>query len=263
MRRPGIVALFGSGETSTLGRKVHHHLLAQFRPPVYTAVLETPAGFEVNSYEVADTLKRFLQDHLPDHRPHVAVVRARNRRQAKDPSIVHWLLPADYIFAGPGSPTYMVRHLRDTLAWQYMVRRHQEGATLALASAAAIAIGSYVLPVYEIYKAGHDLHWLPGLDLLGPYGLNLAVVTHWDNRNGGEKIDTTRCFMGRQRFQRLERKLPPETIVLAIDEHTACILDFQEQQCTVMGRGAVTVRHAGRERRWSDGQRFPMRELRA
>ena len=68
------------------------------------------------------------------------------------------------------------------------------------ASAGAIAIGRYTLPVYEIYKAGHDLHWQDGLDLFGPFGLNLAFVSHWNNGEGGADLDTSHCFMGKERF---------------------------------------------------------------
>ncbi len=71
-----------------------------------------------------------------------------------DPALVHPLLEADLIFMGPGSPTYAVRQLRDSLAWHYLLARHQLGATLVFASAAVVAISAFALPVYEIYKVG-------------------------------------------------------------------------------------------------------------
>ena len=110
------------------------------------------------------------------------------------------LLRADLIFAGPGSPTYAARQLAGSLAWDRTRVRHALGAALVFASAGAIAIGRYALPVYEIYKAGHDLHWQDGLDLFGPFGLNLAVVSHWNNAEGGADLDTSHCFIGKERF---------------------------------------------------------------
>src|SRR5204862_4747544 len=101
---------------------------------------------------------------------------------------------------GPGSPSYAVRHLRDTLALGHVRTRWQAGAALVAASAAAIALGRHTIPVYEIFKAGHDAHWIDGLDLLGPVGYELAIVPHWNNAEGGRDFDSSRCFMGEQRF---------------------------------------------------------------
>jgi hypothetical protein len=91
----------------------------------------------------------------------------------------------------------------------------------ASASAAVVAVSAFALPVYEIYKAGHDLGWQPGLDLFGPYGLKLVFVPHWNNAEGGAELDTSRCFMGRSRFETLRAMLPPDVTVGGFDEHTA------------------------------------------
>jgi len=53
------------------------------------------------------------------------------------------------------------------------------------ASAAALTIGRFTLPVYEIYKVGQDIHWVDGLDILSQFGLHLVVVPHWNNAEGG------------------------------------------------------------------------------
>ena len=74
---------------------------------------------------------------------------------------------------------------------------------MIFASAAAIAVNRHALPVYEIFKVGEDLHWKLGLDLFGQYGLDLTIVTQWNNREGGEELDTSHGFMGRARFERL------------------------------------------------------------
>src|SRR6185436_3065806 len=106
------------------------------------------------------------------------------------------LLQAHLIFLGPGSPTYAVRQLEQTRAWHRLMARCRTGTTLVLASAAALAIGAYTLPVYEIYKVGEDLHWHRGLDFFGGLGLPLVFVPHWDNAEGGADLDTSCCFMG-------------------------------------------------------------------
>lgn len=143
-----------------------------------------------------------------------------------------------------------------------VARRIEEGAHLVLASAAAIAIGRYALPVYEIYKVGEEPHWLEGLDLLASYGLDLAIVSHWNNAEGGT-FDTRYCFMGQPRFDVLERRLPDSTVVLGIDEYTACVLDLGREECRVMGAGQVTIRQKGREERFEAETSFSLDQLRS
>jgi hypothetical protein len=138
-----------------------------------------------------------------------------------------------------------------------MVQRLATGAHLVFASAAAIATGRYALPVYEIYKVGEEPHWVEGLDLLGPYGLELAIVPHWNNAEGGT-YDTRFCFMGEPRMRLLEQDLPASTTILGIDEYTACIVDLGSGICQVMGAGQVTVRHKGSETTHPAGSQFDL-----
>lgn len=261
---PGPVALFGSGETAPAGRKVHEALFRQIGAPVRVAVLETPAGFQPNSAWVAGRLAEFIAERLQNFHPQVTVVPARRRdgpHSTDDPQLAAPLLTANYIFAGPGSPTYAVRHLAGTWAWHAIVARQRRGAALALASAAAIAVGAHTLPVYEIYKAGSDLYWTPGLDLFGAYGLELAIVTHWNNQEGGANLDTRCGFMGVERMTRLEALLPPSATLLGIDEHTAIVLDFAAGNARVMGRGNVTVHRGGQEHVFVSGETFTLEAL--
>jgi cysteinyl-tRNA synthetase len=61
---------------------------------------------------------------------------------------------------------------------------------------------------------------------------------------------------------RLESLLPPETPILGIDEHTACILDLQTEQLYIRGIGGVTLRHRGIEKNFRDGQNLAMEDFR-
>jgi len=146
---------------------------------------------------------------------------------------------------GPGSPSYAVRQLRDSLAWYALLASHRLGATIVFASAATVSTSLYAIPVYEIYKVGEDLHWKDGLDFFGQYGLPLVFVPHWNNNDGGEELDTSRCFMGQSRFSELMEMIPSELTVLGIDEKTALVMDPQACTCRVIGQGGVTILHAG------------------
>lgn len=264
VQQAGLVALFGSGETSASGRRVYEWVFSRLAPPLKVAILETPAGFQPNSAAVARKIGDFLAERLQNHRPWVDVVPARRRDgplSTDDYDLLRPMLSAKVLFMGPGSPTYAVRHLRGSLAWEYLRARHRLGSALLLASAATIAVGAHTLPVYEIYKVGEEPHWQRGLDLFGPYGLCLTFVPHWDNTEGGAELDTSRCFMGEARFRRLLELLPPGTTIVGIDEHTALVADPAVGVCQVMGRGGVTLLRDGMESRFRSGQSFPMERL--
>ena len=116
---PGLIALFGSGETAPAGRGVHEYLFRRLRAPIRVAVLETPAGFQPNSAWVAGRLAEFIQERLQNYHPQVTIIPARRKDgplSTDDPHLTAPLLQANYIFMGPGSPTYAVRHLARTRA---------------------------------------------------------------------------------------------------------------------------------------------------
>jgi hypothetical protein len=247
--RPGPIALFGSGETSPSGHKIFEYLFNVLPPAPHVALLETPAGFELNSDQVIGRIGEFLEHHLQNFDPQIEVIPARRRgtfHSPDNPNILEPLLNADLVFMGPGSPTYAIRQLRNSVAWQMIIANHYLGGTIALASAATIAISSFALPVYEIYKVGEDLHWKEGLDFFGLYGLSLAFVPHWNNNDGGDELDTSRCFMGIQRFSPLLEILPTNTTVLGIDELTALIIEPDSGECRVIGKGRVILLPGGK-----------------
>lgn len=263
-RVPGPVLLFGSGETSANGQRAFDWLFRRLDQPLRVAILETPAGFELNSPQVAGRIADFLGQRLQNYAPVTTLVPARRRGAASspdEPNVVAPLLQSDVIFLGPGSPSYTVRQLRDSLAWQTLRARQRLGAAVALASAAAIAAGAHALPVYEIYKVGEDPHWKPGLDLFADFGLKLAVVPHWNNSDGGAELDTSRCFMGLVRFEPLLAMLPADVVVLGIDEQTALAIDWAAGTGHVLGQGSVTVLRAGAMLAFGRGQSFPLIEL--
>jgi hypothetical protein len=132
---------------------------------------------------------------------------------------------------------------------------------LVAASAAALTVGRFTLPVYEIYKVGQDPHWATGVDILGNFGFNLVVIPHWNNAEGGNH-DTRFCFMGAPRFRRLEALLPENQSVFGVDEHTACILNLETDEAEVKGLGRVTLRRKDGEVSFKTGDRFPLEILR-
>ena len=157
----GQIAFLGSGETSLAGGRIFESLARTIEGPLQIALIETPAGFELNSTQVVGRVGDFMKSRLQNYKPDVRVIPARKKNSnfsPDDPEIIKPLLYANMIFMGPGSPTYAIRHLKDTLTWNVIRARHRLGATLVFASAATISIGAHALPVYEIYKVGQDVH---------------------------------------------------------------------------------------------------------
>src|SRR5512138_1524634 len=240
----GQIAFLGSGETSLAGGRIFETLARNIDGPLRIALMETPAGFELNSAQVVGRVGDFMQTRLQNYKPVVDVIPARKKDSAfspDDPEIVKPLLYANLIFMGPGSPTYAIRHLKGTLAWDVIRARHRLGATLIFASAATISVGAHALPVYEIYKVGQDMHVIDGLNFFGDFGLHISFIPHWNNADGGVDLDTSRCFVGMERFAEWCKLVPGDNITFGLDEHTGIILDFETGKCEVSGVSSISL----------------------
>jgi cyanophycinase-like exopeptidase len=230
---------------------VHKQLIARVgRPRLNAIFLDTPFGFQPNADELVTRTVDYFRQHVGCD---IGLASFRHRDRATVLETERFLgrvSEANYVFAGPGSPTYALRQWRDTGVRERLADKIDQGGCVAFASAAAIGLGAYALPVYEIYKVGEDLSWTTGLDLLGRIGIRCAVIPHYDNREGGTH-DTRFCYMGADRLRRLEAILPDDVLILGVDEYTVCIIDLEAQSVTVRGRGGVTIRRRGSERAWT------------
>ena len=260
----GQIAFLGSGETSLAGGRIFEMLTRDLPSFPRIAILETPAGFELNADLVAGRVGEFLEKRLQNYGPRIEIVPARKRGtdfSPDDPDIVKPLLTADMIFLGPGSPTYAVRQLQDSLAWDIIRARHRLGTTLVFASAATIAVGAQALPVYEIFKVGEDVHVKPGLNLFADFGLRLNIIPHWNNAEGGMDLDTSRCFVGLERFNQWCGMLPSGMTTIGLDEHTGVVIDFQTGECQVHGVSSVSLVRECDPEIYATGSQFPLDEL--
>ncbi len=260
----GQIAFLGSGETSLAGGRIFESLAHHIEDPLRIALMETPAGFELNSAQVVGRVGDFMKTRLQNYRPVVDVIPARKKNSAfspDDPEIVKPLLYANMIFMGPGSPTYGIRNLKDTLTWDVIRARHRLGATLVFASAATISIGAHALPVYEIYKVGQDVHMVDGLNLFSDFGLHVSFIPHWNNAEGGVDLDTSRCFIGMDRFKEWCDLLPSDNETIGLDEHTGLIIDFETGLCEVNGVSSVSLVRECDPEMYPSGSKFPLSEL--
>jgi cyanophycinase-like exopeptidase len=253
----------GSGETSPTMVTVHRDLVARLQSGQPSGVLlETPYGFQENASDISQRAQRYFADSVGLKVTVPPGLRGRGDDSASDHGLAS-IRASDWVFAGPGSPSYALEWWKDGPVGRALADRIRTGRGLTvLASAAAATAGLLALPVYEIYKVGAAPRWLDGLDLLSVLGLSVAVIPHYDNAEGGTH-DTRYCYLGERRLRLLERDMPAGAAVLGIDEHTAALFDLGTERVSVVGRGVLTVRRAGESAVYPAGAVISFAELRA
>ena len=248
-----VLAIIGSGETAPTMTSVHADLLRRAGGASARAVmLDTPFGFQENADDLAARTVAYFRDSVGSDIEVASFRDAQTATPLEYEQMCSRLAQADWVFAGPGSPSYAVRQWTDTRVPGLLKEKLRSGGVVVFASAAAVGLGEVGLPVYEIYKVGEAVRWIPGLDLLRETGLRAAVIPHYSNAEGGTH-DTRYCYMGERRLRLLEATLPEGCDILGVDEHTAAVIDIDARTLSVLGRGRVTWRRAGVERHWVAG----------
>ena len=251
----------GSGETAPTMVPTHRMLAARIGSSVKATLLDTPYGFQENAPELAAKAVEYFKTSvnvtlevagLTQVVEGDALAVERGLNKVKD---------ADYVFAGPGSPTYALRQWAGTSLPELLTAKLRHGGVVTFASAAALTLGRRTLPIYEIYKAGESPRWLDGLDILSSIGIDAAVIPHYNNAEGGHH-DTRFCYMGERRLSMLERELDDSTYVLGIDEHTGIVIDIDADSVSVVGKGVVTLRLRDGSTEIPSGETFPLDRLR-
>jgi cyanophycinase len=186
--------------------------------PPKVAILPTAAGLEVTVASwIRDGIAQFLALGCEAYG-----VRATDRAGVEDPVHVAALEAADLVYLSGGSPDYLVETLRDSAAWQAIVRGWQRGGGLAGSSAGAMAMGEWTLVRGAGQARGMPSHWEPGLGLLPAIG----VIPHYDR-------------FGMERTMPRVQDAPPGLVILGIDEDTVILRTGGTVR--VLGRGTVTV----------------------
>jgi cyanophycinase-like exopeptidase len=257
-----ILCIMGSGEMAPTMAPVHRELIERVGGDgAPAALIDTPFGFQENADELVAKAQEYFQRSIVHPLALASLRRAETASEVEKEAAYSRIHEADYVFSGPGSPSYTLRQWRGTEIPRLLAAKLERGGCVTLASAAAITLGVVSVPVYEIYKVGEPVHWLDGLDLLSAAGIRAAVISHWDNAEGGTH-DTRFCYMGESRLTDLEALLPEGAAILGVDEHTALILDLGAERVEVRGRGRAVVRRKGVETALPAGSAISLGELR-
>lgn len=257
----GAIVLLGSGETAPGMTKVHRAQLTRLHE-VHAVNLDTAYGFQENVPQMTEKLVDYFSTslhtilvplHLTSYDGSSALERTLFKQQVR---------AANFVFAGPGSPSYALKQWRPlNLEDDLEDVLHHDG-TVCFASAAALTLGAYTAPIYEIYKVGVTPYWLEGLNLTAAIGLNCVVIPHFDNNEGGN-YDTRFCYLGERRLVRLEQELPEGVATLGIDEHTALVINLKDDTMQVTGRSNCYWRLHGNVRVLENGTTTDLSELRS
>ena len=265
---PRILAIMGSGETAPTMVTPHREIVARLGDPTPRAVLlDTPYGFQENASEITERAVEYFS-----HRVQLTIEPAgflgplaadqSTRTPLAEAAALSRLRTAGFVFAGPGSPSYALSVWKSSPVPEALTTKLAEGGAVVFSSAAALTLGSFSVPVYEIYKVGHPVHWLDGLDLMRAAGFDgsCVVIPHYDNAEGGTH-DTHFCYLGERRLSVMEGLLPEDAWVLGIDEHTVLVADLDAKTVTVSGRGGVTVRRRGKSQVFAAGTKLTIDQL--
>jgi len=261
MTLPHILAVMGSGETAPTMVTTHRMLASKLEKPARAVLLDTPYGFQENAPELATKAVDYFQTSINLELEVAGLTEIIGADSLAVERGLQKVADADYVFAGPGSPTYALRQWSGTPLAGLLNKKLRDGGIVTFASAAALTLGRFTLPVYEIYKVGEDPRWLDGLNILGNIGINVALIPHYNNAEGGHH-DTRFCYMGERRLSMLERELPADVYVLGVDEHTGMVIDLDAETVTVVGKGVVTIRVRGESTQIASGETFSVDRLR-
>jgi hypothetical protein len=254
-----ILAIMGSGETSPTMVKTHRQLIGRLSQP-NAVVLDTPYGFQENAPELALRAVEYFDVSVNTAISPLGLTRMIGADALAVQQGLSALTDADYVFAGPGSPTYALRQWKNTQVSHILHEKLQRGGIVTFASAAALTLGTRTVPVYEIYKCGEEPYWLEGLNLLGEFGIHAVVIPHYNNAEGGHH-DTRFCYLGETRLNMLEQQLDDGEYVLGVDEHTGIVIDLNERTAEVVGNGVVTLRVKGNSTTFASGEVLSLEQL--
>ena len=262
-QKPKIITLFGSGETSPHMAKSYRDIFSNFSNNLSNNyLLDTPFGFQENHTSLSLKIIDYFNSKLS--------LKLDNLNFSDSNSVNNFtefknkLANADFIFSGPGSPTYAMNLWEKHEIKKPLESSLESGCIIAFASAAALTLGTFVIPIYEIYKVGENKSLLPGLDLLDFLNKETIVVPHFNNKEGGDH-DTTHCFIGEKRFKKILEKhyhdCCEELLTIGIEEHTALVFDLNQSLISVKGNGSVFIKSINGDLEIKNGESININEI--
>ena len=119
MRRMGevtaarILCIMGSGETAPTMAPVHRELIERVGGEgARAALIDTPFGFQENADELVAKAQEYFQRSIVHPLELASLRRAETASEVEKEAAYSRIHEADYVFSGPGSPSYTLRECR-------------------------------------------------------------------------------------------------------------------------------------------------------
>nr|MDA8118008.1 hypothetical protein [Actinomycetota bacterium] len=175
---PRILMLMGSGETSPTMVKSHREIFAALPKGAKAVLLDTAFGFQGNADDISQKAIDYFKTSIGVDVGLASMRDASTASSLQLETFSNQLRDADYVFAGPGSPTYALRQWSELPLASILSEKLTSGGVVAFSSAAVLTLGRHTIPVYEIYKVGEPVQLRDGLDVLSAIGINAMVIPH-------------------------------------------------------------------------------------
>ena len=254
----GSIAILGSGETSPNLLGVHRTMIDRLENIKNPLLLDSPFGFQENVNQLSTKLKEFFMKSLSLDIDMVSYRTTNEMGSVEYFKCLERISKSNFLFAGPGSPSYAIKVWRDTEFPEHFISLLKNDGSLVFSSAAATTLGEYTLPVYEIYKVGEEPYWSKGLNILSAFNIKATIIPHFNNKEGGNH-DTRFCYMGKTRFDKLRNSI--DSLIIGVDEHTGLVIDGKSRLGEVYGIGKVTLISNNNEVEYSVGSQISFDEI--
>jgi cyanophycinase len=211
----GTLALLGGGEWQAACRPVDEALLAAAGTDT-VVVLAAAAAFEH-----PDRAINRARAWFHDLGAKVVALDVLNRRDAERDDVAHTAKNARFVYIADGSPLHLRSVLKDSALYDAMVAAHAAGAVIAASGAGATLLcDPMVDPRGGAYTVGLGL--ARGLAVFPYHG---SAAAHLRDRS----IEL----------------LPPDAVLVGLDEHTAIVRSAGAPTWRVLGPGAATAYRTG------------------
>jgi hypothetical protein len=240
--------------------RVYREILSS-RHEIDAVMFDTPFGFQENIPQLTAKIVDYFKTSLQIDMATASFTSYARTSELERAAFLERVASANFVFAGPGSPSYAMKQWGPLELEETLRGVLDRDGVVCFSSAAALTLGHFTAPIYELYKVGEEPRWLDGLNLLGDFGLDCVVIPHFDNAEGGNH-DTRFCYLGERRLRQLESMLEAHVATFGVDEHTAVIIDLADDSLAVTGRGKAYWRCGGQQRVLEQNQRISLDELR-
>ena len=150
MTLPHILVVIGSGETAPTMVTTHRMLASKLQKSARAVLLDTPYGFQENAPELASKAVEYFRSSINLDLDVAGLTEIIGADSLAVERGLQKVADADYVFAGPGSPTYALRQWSGTPLAGLLSKKLRDGGivTTPLPTTVTFCVSrSMIMPV--------------------------------------------------------------------------------------------------------------------